>query len=245
MWPIITIAPHFVLYSYPLLMGFAWGLGYHFAYAEALSLKWSPRFFKLFFFGIFFASWIGAKLFFILTYPDSLQGDLASSSNFWLGGGFVFYGGLLFGLGLVLLLKFFNSKIRKVSLAGFVVPLALGHAVGRVGCFLAGCCYGKEADSLLTISMHGHYRYPVQLFEAIAVFFLGVFLLKKKHHHSPYLLSYYLLIYGPIRFGLEFLRGDDVRGAWGILSPSQWVSLALMGLGVAVLFSTYTKLKKG
>ncbi len=79
--------------------------------------------------------------------------------------------------------------------------------------------------------MHGHYRHPTQLLEATALILLGLYFLKS-HVEKKILLIRYLIIYGVLRFGLEALRGDEVRGLWGLLSTSQWLSLLLISIGL-------------
>ena len=105
----------------------------------------------------------------------------------------------------------------------------MGHGIGRIGCFLAGCCYGSETDSLIAVSFHGHERYPVQLIEASGLFILYFFsrnLLKRKMKVKAIYL--YLIGYSFLRFGNEFLRGDEIRGLYSGLATSQWISLAII-----------------
>ena len=144
--------------------------------------------------------------------------------------GFVFYGGLIAGLlGARLLGRKSGWKLEVYEKA-LVPALPLGHASGRVGCFLAGCCYGRFSDSFLAVRFPALPRaaLPVQLFEAAYLVgmcaVLSLMSLKNKKH----LLGAYILMYTPVRFGLEFLRGDEIRGALGPLSTSQWISLLLL-----------------
>ena len=79
--------------------------------------------------------------------------------------------------------------------------------------------------------MHGHYRHPTQLLEATGLILLGLYFLKS-HVEKKILLIRYLIIYGVLRLGVEALRGDEVRGLWGPLSTSQWLSLLLISIGL-------------
>lgn len=152
---------------------------------------------------------------------------------FALFSGGVFYGGLIGGL----IAGGISMKLQKLPAAltcDCIAPsIALFHAFGRVGCFLAGCCYGVESEHgiVLTQSMvesaNGVPRVPVQLYEALfelALFAaLSVFL--NKEWFRGKLISLYLLTYAAGRFVLEFWRGDEYRGFIFGLSTSQFISV--------------------
>ncbi|MFZ2537857.1 MAG: prolipoprotein diacylglyceryl transferase family protein [Oscillospiraceae bacterium] len=121
-------------------------------------------------------------------------------------------GGLLGGfLGIFLLKKRLNIKMKTGN--DIAAPAALGMAIGRLGCFFAGCCYGIESPKLLGVNFgDGIYRYPTQLYEL--AFDLGLFLcflyLKKRTELKPGILFRYLIIsYLSFRFFLEFIRESD------------------------------------
>ena len=152
-------------------------------------------------------------------------------------GGMVYYGGFLGGV----VAELIHSKLSKcvnyphtMDLYTAMVPLF--HTFGRIGCFLGGCCYGKEwswgfaaAENAIVPDMAGPVRIPVQLMEAgMNLLIFGVlltFFLKRTFEGR--LIYTYLLIYPVVRFFLEFLRGDALRGIFWGLSTSQWISLAL------------------
>ena len=105
--------------------------------------------------------------------------------------------------------------------------VVLGHGIGRLGCTLAGCCFGKE------LSWLGNARYPAQLIEACFLFFLCVFL-KEGKRENIYL---YPLSYSLFRFFNEFFRGDIIRGQIaGAVSTSQGVSILLFLLGLGIFY---------
>lgn len=144
------------------------------------------------------------------------------------GSGFVFYGGLLGAmLGTFVCSGILKLDRRKVF--DYFVPIYLTfHACGRIGCLLAGCCYGKECTFGLVMA-DGVRRFPVQLVEAIcilAILFVVLYIEKRKKDVA--LLRVYLLIYPICRFALEFLRGDEIRGLWGGISTSQWISISIL-----------------
>lgn len=139
-------------------------------------------------------------------------------------GGFVFYGGLIGGiLGLFLGCRVLSCKVSDyIEETAVFVPLA--HAFGRVGCFFAGCCYGKKINWAFSDVLP---RFPVQLVEAfllLCVFGLILHLYCKGKNH---LLVVYGVFYSVIRFVLEFFRGDFERGFILDLSTSQFISICI------------------
>ncbi len=187
----------------------------------------------------FIGALAGSKALFLITSYNEIQWDRLldlSYLNLVLTQGFVFYGGLIGGLVMAFLSgKFhkFNSLyyIRKYI---FIVPFA--HAFGRLGCFMAGCCYGREWHGSCAVvfpegslAPAGVPLFPTQLTEAVLLFaiFLILIILSLKFR-SPYTVECYLLLYGIIRFILEFFRGDEIRGHYLALSTSQWVAIAMV-----------------
>ena len=148
--------------------------------------------------------------------------------------GLVFYGGLFGGATAALLIRRL-LKIGVCDLEQCMIPFVpLGHAIGRVGCLLAGCCHGVPYVGRLAVHNRFYPEYmtffPIQLIEAILNLCLfGVLLGYSPKARRPFLLtSFYLFCYSIIRFVLEYFRGDTVRGIWGCFSTSQWISLFLI-----------------
>lgn len=164
--------------------------------------------------------------------------------------GSIFYGGMI---GSILAAAFYLHR-KKVCLGEYLdiyaATIPFFHGFGRIGCFLAGCCYGVESHVGFTFShstissANDVKRFPVQLVEALACFviFLIIIYLMKKGLLRRRLILVYLLIYSLVRFGLEFLRGDEYRGLFGPLSTSQWISLGLFIIASFLLLQT--KLRK-
>lgn len=146
-----------------------------------------------------------------------------------------------------------EERGKEIEFFSLIVPgIVLGHAFGRIGCFLGGCCFGQVTESWLgvvfpngslaeqlypnTITHEGSFPVlPTQLFEAGFEFLLFAVMLifrkKWKYAHA----EIYLFSYGIFRFGLEFLRGDD-RGATGfVLSPSQLLCLLMVATAVLIV----------
>lgn len=170
-------------------------------------------------------------------------------------GPITFLGGLVGGVvSFLILIKYFfkNEKLQVKPLMNTIITgVVLAHAFGRIGCFCAGCCYGIPTESFLGVYFpHGHAHelypgeevFPTQLFEA-AFCFLLFFALNKLPKLKGHEVEAYVIGYGIWRFFLEFLRGDD-RGAFIPLitteyntfpTPSQFISLALIVLGIVLL----------
>ena len=165
-------------------------------------------------------------------------------------GGMTFLGGLIGGVGTFLIGYWIFHKKFKVTLFDFlsVVPplILIAHAFGRMGCFFAGCCYGKVDYE------HGmHFPdlpepvLPTMLYEAIFLFVMcaicSVLLLVFKFNYN---MPLYLVTYGIFRYVIEFYRGDD-RGAFiGSMSPSQFWSIVMVILGVALFVYMFLRDKK-
>ena len=165
------------------------------------------------------------------------------SAGFHFNGGLTFIGGLIGGVICFLLIYAFYRRKYTARLYQVIsilpCSILIAHAFGRVGCFFAGCCYGKETDSLLGVQFPDlpNRVHPTQLYEAAFLFVMFAICLylviKKDFKHN---FSIYLITYGIFRFFLEYLR-DDHRGALvGSISPSQFWSLLMIVAGVAVFF---------
>jgi phosphatidylglycerol---prolipoprotein diacylglyceryl transferase len=239
MFPILFQSNDLIIYSYPFFMGLGWGIAYQifFSLVPPTQVKRS----LVLFWGSFISAWVGAKILFYVTAP-TIDSSFLQETSFWLGGGFVFYGGFLGVLLFLFILKILNYPLSGQNLWPMVPALSFGHAVGRVGCLLAGCCFGKETDWWWGVHLHEANRHPTQLLEAAGLVFLGLVLLKTKAH----LLNktvFYLVGYGVLRFFIEHLRGDLIRGSWGFLTPSQWISLGLILSGFVLLIGKFKGLR--
>lgn len=195
---------------------------------------------------------IGSKVLYVINEWSSYSGhigDIFSLSTLQAGG--VFSGGLIAGLAVA---AWYIRKYDIPALAtcdAFAPGLALGHAIGRLGCFSAGCCFGKEthhfwgvvftnplANSISGTPLNVPLE-PTQLFEAaveLANFFLLMWMFKRRKFDGQ-VFSAFLIIYGTARFFLEFLRGDPGRGEvfGGLMSGTQLIAL-LMVAGGGVLW---------
>lgn len=183
---------------------------------------------------------ITAKILYILiTFPISdffivVAKMLFGKDNSILASGFVFLGGLPGGL----LGYFLGTKIAKCKLFDFTdifaVIIPLVHGFGRIGCFFAGCCYGRFVPGTMI-------SFPVQLLESGVLFLLALFLFVGFMKNQRHLLFGYLFSYAMIRFFLEYLRGDTIRGYFGIFSTSQWICI---GIGILSIIAVPFVIKR-
>lgn len=191
---------------------------------------------------------VGAKLLYLLTVLPELLRDFPLLwqepmlfVERYLSGGLVFYGGLLGAIaGAALCARFFSQRLRDY-LPVFVPVFPLIHAIGRLGCFSVGCCYGIEADWGVVfvnspVAPNGVKLIPTQLIEAVAEVLICLLLLwYARRRPAPLrLLSLYFLVYTPVRFVLEFFRGDVARGFLWSMSTSQWISILIFLAGIVI-----------
>lgn len=188
---------------------------------------------------------IGSKTLFILTkIPDMVKyPSLKYVIETIITSGFVFYGGL-FGamLGTILFAKY--KSIDIYMLMNIIIPgFPLFHMWGRIGCFFAGCCYGKPSSWGFSLEAEPNVlRIPIQLIESFFLFIIFIVLLfLEKRKTKVSLTDVYLFMYAMTRFFLEFFRGDSIRGMWFSLSTSQWISIAII---IILLAKTFHKNKK-
>lgn len=193
---------------------------------------------------------IGARLFYILTFPRQFNGirDYLALHE----GGLVFYGALIAvlpALGIFASVK----KIPFRQLLDLLVPsFALAHAIGRLGCLSNSCCYGAPTTAVqiyrLSSDPAGMFRHPTQLYEAtfLLLIFFGLnkiltAVYRRQRFFWGFVSGFYLIAYSFCRFLIEFIRGDD-RGGFLTslhLSPSQIVALLLIISGIVWLNYCY------
>lgn len=186
---------------------------------------------------------LGGKLLYIITEIKSYIDDPKQFLDF--GNGFVIYGAIICGgLGVYIYAKRKKWDVLKVlDLTIPSIPLAQGF--GRIGCFLAGCCFGAPVKNPSwgvifknsQIAPNNIPIYPTQIYSSIFDFCLAAFLLyySKKERKKGSIFSIYIIIYSIGRFFIEFVR-DDPRGNVGALSTSQFISIFTLILGIVLLY---------
>jgi phosphatidylglycerol:prolipoprotein diacylglycerol transferase len=201
------------------------------------------------------ASLVGSKLLLVITEPWLLSSANLGSRELWRSGG-VYFGGFLAAFGAsILFARLLGLEWWRLADA-FAPAIALGQAIGRLGCFAAGCCWGVACDLPWAVEFGAHAHettgvpagvglHPVQLYESalsIAIFAALVWLRRHRSFRGQIVLAY-LALYSAARFTLEHWRDDprgDVLGLTTLtgLSTSQLISAAcgLAALALLVLF---------
>lgn len=239
----------FTIYTYGVLLAAAFLLGLKLATTRARRRGLDPA--RILDLGIYIivAAIAGGKLLLLVTDFRSFRANPADFLSLARSGG-VFYGGLI----LAVLVAFWYMRRHRLPLWPtfdvFAPGIALGHAIGRAGCFMAGCCWG-HATTLpwgvtFTDPFTGSYvgtplgvpLHPTQIYEMLAETAILLFLLWLERGHGRNFPGRtfwtYILLYGLSRYGIEFFRGDP-RGAVWIFSTSQFISVVLVPVSVMML----------
>lgn len=192
-----------------------------------------------------FGGFAGAKILYYITILDQIIRDpslLLDISN-----GFVVYGGILGGI-LASFLYCRRTRTSFITYADLLMPeVALAQAFGRIGCLLAGCCYGLPTDSPFSITFqhsdiapNGVALIPTQPISSALDFlnFLALLFLARRAKKPGTVTACYLTFYSLGRFVLEFFRGDLIRGSVGVLSTSQLIALFVFAGGCILLLAS-------
>lgn len=184
---------------------------------------------------------IGSKILFVIVEFDSFLKDPLKVLG---SEGFVVYGGIIAGV-LAAILYCRRKNLAFLEYFDLLAPsISLAQGFGRIGCFLAGCCYGRETDSFLGVTFPegsfapaGVKLLPTQLFSSAGDFLIMFVLLvySKRSKQKGNVGALYLVLYGIGRFLIEFLRSDD-RGTVGSLSTSQFISIGIVAIALLMFF---------
>jgi phosphatidylglycerol:prolipoprotein diacylglycerol transferase len=221
-------------------------IAYIVAVNRADKFKVSFRHFLLLCASTLIGMFVGSRMLYIVTVIHTAFPEFSFQEIFHLliGGGFVFYGGLYGALlGLVVAAKLLRIETN-VVMSIFVFSLPVFHLFGRIGCFFAGCCYGiVHKYGVRFVSDPNNLRLPTQLYESALNALIVILLLALEKGKKEKLLFIYLGVYAVARFFLEFIRGDEIRGAFLIFTTSQWVSiLTLLILSLYHIVKRHEKL---
>jgi phosphatidylglycerol:prolipoprotein diacylglycerol transferase len=189
---------------------------------------------------------VGAKVLMIALDPAFRANPMEIFSLSTLQSAGIFYGGLIAALALAYFYMKRNGLPVLKTADLFAPGLALGHGIGRLGCFAAGCCWGRPTHLPWAVTFTnpdaqavgvplGIPLHPTQLYESFAEFVIcGVlFAMARRQHRPGSIIGGYLALYGTVRFMVEFLREHDESNPLGLaISLEQWISLALVAAGV-------------
>jgi len=248
MYPRLFEIGPITLYTYGVLLAAAYLLGLKLAMSRAAKRGLDAN--RVLDLGIYIiiSALIGAKLLLLVTDFQTFRNDPHELVTLARSGG-VFYGGLI--LAVIVALWY----IRRVGLPlwttcdMFAPGIALGHVIGRFGCFFAGCCWGKPTTKAWAITFTDPFAaanvgtplnvplHPTQLYEAgaeLIILFILLFSERKGRPYAGRTFWLYMLLYAVSRFIIEFYR-DDPRGSVGIFSTSQFISVILAPLAIVML----------
>jgi phosphatidylglycerol---prolipoprotein diacylglyceryl transferase len=249
MHPVLFDFGAFTIYSYGVLLAAAYLLGLQFALMRARSRGLDSQRVMDLGIWIIISALVGAKLLLLIVDFRQLTDSPRDLLSLARSGG-VFYGGLIAAVTVALLYLRRHKLPLWTTTDVFAPGIALGHVVGRLGCLLAGCCFGRETSVPWAITFHnpaalaqgtplGVPLHPTQLYEAGAEALILVFLLATERRGRPFpgrTFWSYMLLYGISRFIIEFYRGDSRGMVFDAVSTSQFVSIILVPLAVVMLF---------
>jgi phosphatidylglycerol:prolipoprotein diacylglycerol transferase len=197
---------------------------------------------------------LGSRAAYVVFHLKSYVNQPLNSLKYW-EGGLMFQGGLLSGLLLTIILAFLK-RLNFLVMADAIAPaLALGQAIGRIGCLLAGCCYGRIAPEKLPIALtfplgsiapSGLPLYPTQIMESVGLFLIIIVLTLVLRRPRPVglVLAYYLALSGLLRFAVDFYRGDNRGPKILLLAPTSWAALAILVTGLTLGIIILNRRKK-
>lgn len=218
----------------------------------------------------FVAGLLGSKILFILVNLDyyTTLPPTASLPRELMMSGMVWYGGVIFALPTALVYVLVR-RMRFLPLFDVAAPaLSLGHLWGRLGCFMAGCCYGKPTDLPWAVSFPKRSvaylemlekgilppgaqatmpLHPTQLYEVVgeALILAGLLVMARLKRFHGQVAGLYLVLYAVMRFLLELTRGDQFRGGAIGFSTSQLIAVPLLLLGIGLLVWGFIFRKRG
>ena len=182
-------------------------------------------------FGSLLGAVLGSKLGLILFVPPE---SILDPAFWWSFDGKTVIGALIGGyLGGELTKKLVGVRFSTGD--GWALSLPVAQAMGRVGCFVSGCCYGTETSLPYAVWNHDAWRHPAPLYEAalLLVLALVLFVIRKAPRPAGHLFRYYFIGYASLRFLVEFVRGDEHTRLLA-LNVAQWACLLMVGWMLAL-----------
>jgi phosphatidylglycerol:prolipoprotein diacylglycerol transferase len=249
MYPLLFELGPLSIYSYGVLLATAYIVGLRFALRRADQAGLNGQ--RVMDLGILIiiSALVGAKLMLFVVEFDRFTSDPAQLLALLKSGG-VYYGGLLLAVP-VAWWYISNYRLPFWTTCDLFAPgIALGQAVGRMGCLLAGCCYGQTTEMPWGVTFTntlaaanvgtplGVALHPTQLYEAAAMLLVLGVLLASERHWRPFqgrTFWTYLLLYGLVRFAIEFYRGDPRGLVFDTLPTSQFVSALIVPISLSML----------
>jgi phosphatidylglycerol:prolipoprotein diacylglycerol transferase len=244
MHPVLLRIGPINLYTYGALLAVAFLMGIYLAMRAAEREGIETEFVADLGILVMLSAIVGARLFYVVFYD--LQNTLENPGQLFKlqQTGLVFYGGLIFAVGAGIVF----SKLKGVSIPvvmDIAAPsIALGQSIGRIGCFMSGCCYGAPTWASWAVKFPhlDQLRHPTQIYESLATFgiFLALMWFRGRRTAPGQVAWLYVVMYATARFAIEFLRGDNPQALLGF-TVSQVMSLlaliAVLPLGYFIWFA--------
>jgi phosphatidylglycerol:prolipoprotein diacylglycerol transferase len=248
--PLLFNAGPITIYSYGVLLAAAYLTGLWMAVRRARAAGIDGNRIMDLLIWVIIAALVGAKLLLFIVDFEHFTSSWEEFTTLLRSGG-VFYGGLIAAI-LVCIYQLRKHRLPLWPSGDLFAPgIALGYMVGRLGCLMAGCCYGKPTDvawaitftdpaanfnvgTPLNVPLH-----PTQLYEAGAglIIFVVLMLLEKRPGSFPGRTFWsFAFLYSVLRFFIEFYRGDDRGLVLGLLSTSQFISVVLGPISLVMLW---------
>ena len=240
MYPILFRIGPFELYTYGAFLAVAFLAAIYLAIREANRVGLPTELIADVGIVVILSSIVGARLFYIvfydLQYTLEHPGELLKLRQT----GLVFYGGLVFAVACSLIYGRLKRAPLRLGLDVAAPSIAIGQTIGRIGCLMSGCCYGKPSLRPWAVKFPHleHLRHPTQIYEAVGVF--GIFLLlmwfRKRKTVNGQVIWLYVALYAVLRFVLEFFRGDNPQILLGLTISQILSALALVAVAVLAFF---------
>ncbi len=236
MYPILLKLGPFVIHTYGLLVALGFLAAIILAGNRAQDFKVERDLVYDLSFWVLLSALIGARVLEIVANLSYYRMDPWRMVKIW-EGGLSYFGGLTGGvLGGIFYVK--RKKLSVWHMGDLMAPfISLGQAIGRIGCFFAGCCYGKVCTASWAVHFEnpqalaptGIALHPTQIYEALADFIIFLILLNvgKKQEFKGQVFLLYFILYAAIRFVIEFYRGDNPI-VWSGFTLYQLISIAIL-----------------
>ena len=241
MQPILFHIGTFAVYSYGFCMAVAFIVGSLLLIRDSETFGIAREKAVDIFFWVLIGGLLGARFLYVALNWTMFVNDPLRIFAFR-DGGMAFQGGLV----LALMFCYISCRIKKIPflrMCDLIAPyVALGQAIGRVGCLLNGCCYGKPTTSFFYVVFPGEevQRIPVQVYSAIglAVLFLVLLHIRKQRFSAGVVLASYFMLYSILRFTLDFFRGDT-PAVWMFMNMSQIICIGIFSVSVLLFGFIY------
>ncbi|MBU1194705.1 MAG: prolipoprotein diacylglyceryl transferase [Proteobacteria bacterium] len=250
MYPVFFEIGSFTLHTYGLFVALGLLAAIMVSKKLAASRNIAPQTVSDLFFVIMLSAIFGARLLYVAINLEYYQHNFIEIFKIW-NGGLVFFGGFL-GAVIAVAVYIRYQKMDLWVTADVLAPgIALGHAIGRIGCLAAGCCYGRQCDLPFAIQFNhpatlapmGIDLHPTQIYMVLSnlVLFSILLVMIKRNHFKGQIFLSYIILYALFRSFIEFFRGD-FRGdfLFDFISLSQGIGLLVLVVAIGFMI----KLKK-